>query len=110
MSQLSLPPLILTLLQHNITVELLQGKDESILFNVNTGAKSHLHLQLNDDDQTFTGFGRYGDEYGHIETLDDVCSAVHCCMCGRPSIADPWKQLLLDKGYITEIVERKLVV
>jgi hypothetical protein len=110
MSQLSLPPLILTLLQHGITVELLQCKDESILFNVNTGAKSHLHLKLNDDDQTFTGLGRYGDEYGHIQTLDDVCSAVHSCMCSRPSVSEPWKQLLLDKCYIKEVVERTLIV
>jgi hypothetical protein len=110
MTQLCFPQLIYDLINNGIPVKIFKDKDNRVMFNLQTQTKSELFLHLDTNGTTFTGYGRYNAIHPHIETIDDVCCAVHDCMHGRDYISDPWKKVLLDRNYIQETVTRTLVV
>lgn len=98
-------PIIIELVKEHgieITIKSFSHKDEKLIgFDVNTGAKSGLVLVENEDG-TFTGYGRYDKIHDNIASLYDVASTVRYCMLGRDFVNSDWL-ILMEKLDIIKV-------
>lgn len=100
---MKIPELIKELMDKGISISLLLDKGGDILFDINTGAKSHLHLKYNEDSDSFIGYRRYGDVVTDIHSVDDLIWEVHDCMLGRDSVNQAWMNLMVEKGIFKKV-------
>lgn len=90
-------PIILELVKKHkieITIDSFSHNEEELIgFNVNTGAKSGLTLVENDDG-TFTGYGRYNEVHENLSSIYDIADRVRYCMMGRDYVNSNWLTLM----------------
>lgn len=103
-------PIIIELVQtHNIevTIKTFNHNDKTLIgFDVNTEAKSGLILVENDD-HTFTGYGRYNVVHQNLDSVIDIAYAVRDCLCGRNYVNESWLKLMEKLNVIT--IDRETV-
>lgn len=94
----------LALKGHMITV---QSKNGKMFYDMNTGAKSHLHVYAEEQSGKLLWEARY-DQSGEMELsddveqmVDDITSIVHSkCMCGRDFVNSSWLERFIEYGYV----------
>ncbi len=99
---------LIEIIKSGITIEMFYDKKKDcVLYDMNTQAKSHLYLK-EEEDGTFTGYGRYDTIYTDLEDIEDITWKVYLGMYGRPYVNNAWYELM--KVYVgEEELKRKLV-
>ena len=84
-------------------IDLLITKDMkgNTIVDVQTMAKSHLHLGVDEESGVITAYMRY-NETKEIEDVDALLYAVKDCLCGRGYISGSWAALLQKEGVLGE--------
>ncbi len=99
--------LIQTIIDHGVRVSVYK-RDDKVVFDLNTEAKSHLHL-VNDGNKWYAET-RYNNP-SEIFDFNSVLCEVYGCMYGRPYISDTWRRILAEyefdiEGQIEENTQR----
>ena len=97
--------LIEEMVNSGISVTIEKGT-EGIYYDVNTEAKSYLHLYPQGGG-VYTAKMRY-DREETIEDFDDLCLAVKSCLHGRDYMNQCWLDVLVQEGYLERVVETKV--
>ena len=105
---MNVPNLIQEIVKNGIEVSLRMRDEDTIVFDVNTGAKSGLELSY-DGDNKWTAYMRYNE----VEKLEDpditeICWLVKHCMHGRDYVHIRWVDLMVEHGVLQKIVETKV--
>lgn len=89
-------------------------ESEEIYFDLNTQAKSWLHLYPNNDN-SFTVRGRYGYEttisYNNSEEDDfnrvfkELCYEIKHCLHGRDFMNTDWIETLVEQNVLTRTIQ-----
>lgn len=99
----------------SITIE---KHGEKIIYNLNTEAKSHFYVYINEKDDII-GEGRYNHivelhngsapcEYEEQSLYDNILSEVKCCLKGRDYMNSDWLKLLEQERYIEKKVTQTI--
>jgi len=75
-------------------------KAGKMVYDMNTNAKSHLHLVHTLETGEVEWVGRY-DRVFDIDTAYDLLYAVKECMCGRPAVNSQWLRAMEHYGVIS---------
>jgi hypothetical protein len=103
-----IPSLIKEIVENGIEVTIKEFKG-SIVYDVNTGAKSQLYLEQAENGD-WTAYMRYDETevlYDPVEFID-ICYLVKRCMHGRDYCNPIWVKAMKEEGVIKEIVETKI--
>lgn len=95
------------ILKAGVPVSIIYQNDE-IWYDLNTGAKSHLHIQPLDNGKYAINTRYDGLQVVSIHNTDDVVRLVRHCMCGRDYANDGWINLMLKHGVAEEVVTKTI--
>ena len=95
------PKLIKDILRREIEVTLVL-KGDTVLYDVNTKAKSHLYLEQQRDG-SFIGHRRYNETTESIVDIGDAAYAVKSCMYGKGYANQKWIDVMVDLGIIKRV-------
>jgi hypothetical protein len=74
-----------------------------MVYDLNTGMKSHLWVQYDDQLQVINCWGRY-DHYAQVDSWSGLLTQVKRCMHGRDFANAAWLDLLVSEGMLTRTV------
>jgi len=86
-------------------------KNDGIWYDLNTGAKSHLHIYPVDggDRGEYIIDTRYDEPHAvHIHQIQDVVWLVRHCMYGRDYANEGWIKLMLEHGVAEEVITKNI--
>lgn len=95
------PEFIERLVNEGIEITLKMDKKFGLYFDLDTQAKSHLHLYKTEDG--WLARCRYWED--QIEDFDGILSNVHRCLYGRDFMNQKWLDLLVKEGYLERVVQ-----
>ena len=101
MTKTEFDDIILRLVKAGIEITL-RCEDTRIIYDLNTGMKSHLHIYWCDQDQAIKCRGRYY-HLSTVDTWDSLLREVKYCMHGRDFANLNWISLLLAEGVMKEV-------
>ena len=93
--------LILRLVKARIDITL-RWDDTKMIYDLNTGMKSHLYIAWCDEDQAIQCLARY-DHEATVDTWESLLLQVKYCMHGRDFANLNWISLLLAEGVMKEV-------
>lgn len=91
------------ILKAGVPVSIIYQNDE-IWYDLNTGAKSHLHIRPTDDGKYAINTRYDGTQVVSIRGIVDVVRLVRQCMCGLDYVNDSWINLMIKHGAAEEVV------
>lgn len=98
---ITLPDVVAAAVFRGVSVTLETNVSTGELFyNMNTGAKSHMHIFVRDE--KVIAEMRYGDKE-EINDFDDLLYAVKRCMHGRDYMNSEWVSILINEGVLERV-------
>lgn len=96
---MKIPSVIEELIKKGITVELKHSDEYGLYFDMNTYAKSNLHLVLKpDDEDSFIAYLRYNESKEVSADIHSITYLVKECMAGRDYVDHSWSKLMIELG------------
>lgn len=95
---------LLDYLLNYITIEIAKDKEGSVYYNLNTGMKSYAHAYKTSNKDVLLIKTLHGQDTLDISDtneeyiIDDLCTIIKDCMCGRIHMNIGWKSILVDNG------------
>lgn len=102
MTRIEFDGIILRLVKAGIEITL-RWDDNKMIYDLNTGMKSHLHIFWDQDSESIHCLGRYNHQ-ATVDTWESLLRQVKYCMHGRDFANFNWIGLLIEAGILEEIV------
>jgi hypothetical protein len=96
MKTTTLPAMLEQVLEAGVEVTLFLNKGV-VYYNLNTGAKSHMHL-FEVDGKYYVDM-RY-DEIHEVSDFEQLVSLCAHAMHGQTYVSNAWRKVLTDRGYL----------
>ena len=92
----TLHPLVMQLLEAGVQVTMTYVRDRGLMYDLNSGTKSHMHAFPNEDG-SLTVELRY-NEVQTVKDFDDLLYTANYARHGRPFMNSDWAALLQKNG------------
>lgn len=89
---LTLNPLLMQLLEEGVEITMMMNANKQVVYNLNSGAKSHMYASVNDDG-SLTVHLRY-DETQAVRDFDELLMTANYARHGRDYMNSAWVTLL----------------